>query len=276
MLIADIEKEGGLSILLPQVERVAKLAGQFIAKERALFSLDRVEVKGEHDFVSYVDKTAEGMILPALRELLPEAGILSEEGGGESKPTGFNWVVDPLDGTTNFIHGMPPYAVSIGLSHGDDVVLGVVYEVTADELFSAVRGGGATMNGAPIRASRCARIDDALVATGFPYSNYEHIGPFFSTMEYFMRHSHGLRRLGSAATDLVYVACGRVDAFYEYGLHAWDVAAGIVIATEAGALCADFAGKGGMLHGGEMLCAAPGLFEEFSREIIRMMGRQDG
>lgn len=255
-----------------KVIALAERVGMWIAKEQETFSMGSVEAKGKHDFVSYVDKGAEEMILSELRIILPEAGIISEEGGGEPKEGGLNWIVDPLDGTTNFIHGMPPFAVSIGLALGEEVLLGVIHEVGLRETFHAVRGGGAFLGDKPIRSSGCAHVVDALVATGFPYSNYSRMTPFFETMDYFMRNSHGMRRLGSAATDLAWVACGRVDAFYEYGLKPWDVAAGIVICREAGVLFSDFTGGNNILHGGEILCATSACFLEFQEIITGIMG----
>ncbi len=264
-----------LQAIMPEVRRVAGKAAEFIRREREGFSQDRVEVKGEHDFVSYVDKGSERIILEELPKILPEAGIISEEGGGDSHAEGYNWIVDPLDGTTNFIHAMPPYAVSIGLVYNDEPVLGVIHEVGLDECFHAVKGGGAFCNNRPISTSACGEINDALIATGFPFRDYSRLEPFFETLELFMRQSHGLRRLGSAATDLAWLACGRVDAFYEYGLHAWDVAAGIVIAQEAGAEFADFDYGANYLYGGELLCAGKPLFPAFQKAISGIMHLQD-
>ena len=260
--------------LLPRIEAVASSAMAFIAEEREHFSLQRVEAKGKNDFVSYVDRGAEKIVLEGLESLLPSAGVISEEGGGSPREGGFNWIVDPLDGTTNFIHGMPPYAVSIGLARGEELLLGVVGEVTSKEIFSGALGCGATLNGKPIQSSSCVRVSDALIATGFPYREYDRMEQFMDTLDYFMRNSHGMRRLGSAATDLVYLACGRVDAFYEYGLHAWDVAAGLVIAREAGCKVCDFRGGGDVLWGGELIASAPFVFPELSAYLRRTMVRE--
>lgn len=260
--------------LLPKVEKVANDAADFIAREHEHFSMQRVETKGKNDFVSYVDRGAEKIVLEGLSGLLPGAGIISEEGGGRPADGGLNWIVDPLDGTTNFIHGMPPYAVSIGLARGEELLLGVVIEVTQREVFAGVLGCGATLNGQPIKASGCERIADALVATGFPYREYDRMEQFMATLDFFMRGSHGMRRLGSAATDLVYLACGRVDAFYEYGLHAWDVAAGLVIAKEAGCKVCDFKGGGDVLFGGELIASTAPMYPEISDYLVKTMGRK--
>ncbi len=252
-----------------EVAKVAILAGNTIAER--VDSLSGYDTKGLHDFVTEVDKASETIIVSHLTRLYPEIGILSEEGGGRPLENGYNWIIDPLDGTTNFIHGLPPFAVSIGLARGTELLLGVVHEVTQAETFTAVRGGGAFCNGKPIAATTCASVEDALVATGFPYYDYSRLPQFMQTLEYFMQHSHGMRRLGSAATDLVYVACGRVDAFYEYGLHPWDVAAGLLIAQEAGALYSDYEGGTSCLYSGEIICAAKGVFPEFQGLIRRFM-----
>lgn len=263
-----------LRALLPRVEAVAEKAAAFIAGEHEHFSMQRVETKGKNDFVSYVDRGAEKIVLEGLKDVLPGAGVISEEGGGHSLEGGLNWIVDPLDGTTNFIHGMPPYAVSIGLAQGKELLLGVVVEVTQREVFSGALGCGATLNGKPIKASACQHVSDALVATGFPYREYDRMEQFMETLDYFMRNSHGMRRLGSAATDLVYLACGRVDAFYEYGLHAWDVAAGLVIAGEAGCRVCDFKGGDDVLFGGELIASTAPVYEEISAYLVRTMGRK--
>lgn len=262
-----------LQTIRSQVEVIAQRAGMTIAAHAREIRQVNVEVKGVHDFVTNVDKESERLILTSLSDLLPGVGILSEEGAGVPSKDGYNWIIDPLDGTTNFIHAMPPYAVSIGLAKGNEVLLGVVHEVSMQETFSAVKGCGAYCNGQRIMASSCHKIDDALIATGFPYYNYERLPQFMQTLEYFMQHSHGLRRLGSAATDLAYVACGRVDAFYEYGLKPWDVAAGIIIAQEAGVRFADYGGGENYLYGGELLCATKRLFDEFQGVVVHLMSK---
>lgn len=267
-------KKGALQALLPEVEAVGLRAAEFIASEREHFSMQRVETKGTNDFVSYVDRGAERVVLEGLEGLLPEAGVISEEGAGSPREGGLNWIVDPLDGTTNFIHGMPPYAVSIGLARGEELLLGVVVEVTQREVFSGALGCGATLNGRQIKASGCEKVADALVATGFPYREYDRMEQFMETLDFFMRSSHGMRRLGSAATDLVYLACGRVDAFYEYGLHAWDVAAGLVIAQEAGCRACDFTGGHNVLFGGELIASTAPMYPEIADYLVRTMGRK--
>ncbi len=242
-----------LAKLTPLVVQIAKEAGEFIAKEAANFDLSKVELKGKSDLVSYVDKGAEKIIVDGLSKLLPEASFLTEEKTVEQKQTELTWIIDPLDGTTNFVHRMPGYAVSIGLAKDDEMVLGVIYEITRKEAFYAWKGGGAFMNGNPIAVSNAASIDDSLFATGFPIYNFSKITEYLTILNELMRNSHGLRRLGSAATDLAYVACGRCEGYFEYNLNAWDVAAGIVIVQEAGGTITDFSGGNNALYGRELV-----------------------
>lgn len=255
-------------------ERVGVLAtrvGTWIAAEGTRFSRESVEQKGPHDYVTYVDRGAEEQILSALTEILPEAGIISEEGGGKAVNDGLNWIVDPLDGTTNFIHGMPPHAVSIGLVDGKEPIMGVIYEIGLGELFHAVKGGGAYLGTQRIHCSNCARLEDALVATGFPVRDFTRLSEYVDLFKYLIERTQGVRRLGSAATDLAWLACGRIDAYYEYNLHAWDVAAGMAICREAGVRITDFVGDDNMLFGGSIVCAGEPLFDEFRGAVSSYM-----
>lgn len=246
-----------------EVQSLAKETGAFIAGERKKFTLDQVEVKGKANFVSYVDKKSEEMIVGALQNLLPEAGFITEEGTAGSSDEKYKWVIDPLDGTTNFIHGLPPFAISIALMEEDEIVLGVVYEITQDECFYAWRGSKAYLNGMEINVSTASITKDALIATGFPYYQFDKIDLYISSMRYFMLNSHGLRRLGSAATDMAYLAAGRFEAFWEHGLHAWDVAAGTIIVRQAGGRVSDFKGGNKFLFNGEMVASNGAYYNEF-------------
>jgi myo-inositol-1(or 4)-monophosphatase len=260
-----------LENICKQVIILAKETGEFIREQRKHFTIDRIETKGLHDFVSYVDKEAEIKIVNGLQQILPPAGFIAEEGTGEQKPSGLNWVIDPLDGTTNFIHSLPPFAISIALMDKDRVILGVIYEVTLDECFYAWGNGKAYLNGKEIRVSEISQINDALIATGFPYYDYNRIETFMQSMEYFMRYSHGLRRLGSAATDLAYVACGRFEAFYEYSLQPWDVAAGAFIVEQAGGKVSDFSGDKNYIFGKEIVAANSNISIQFLNTISSIM-----
>ncbi len=234
---------------------IARLAGKFMGDERKNFDDSKIETKGLHDLVSYVDKESEKQIIDQLQKLLPESGFIAEEGTNNKRGVRYNWVIDPLDGTTNYIQGIPVYAVSIGLLDGDELVLGVVYEVGRNECFYAWKDGGAYLNGEPIRVSERGDIHDALLATGFPYNNFSKMGSYMEFLEWTMKNARGVRRLGSAATDLAYVACGRFDAFWEYDLKPWDVAAGALIVKEAGGTVTDYKGGNDYLFGREIVAS---------------------
>jgi len=252
---------------------IAREAGRFIRQEGARFSAEKVEVKGLHNFVSYVDKSSEKQIVAALRTLLPEAGFIAEEGTSAFRADRFNWVIDPLDGTTNFIHGLSPYSVSIALMEYDAVVVGVVYEPQADECFYTwADAPAAYLNGLEIRVSARNAVDDCLIATGFPYTDFLYMRQYLPCLQYFMEHSHGVRRLGSAAIDLAYTAAGRFDAFYEYGLHPWDVAAGVLLVQKAGGCVSDFSGGKNYLFGGEMIASNGAIAAEFRDAVSRYLG----
>jgi len=257
--------------LCNEVVDIARSTGKYIRNE--LNNKDKFipEVKGTHNYVTYVDKNAEKMLVEELGKLLPEAGFITEEGTSNLKGEVFNWVIDPIDGTTNFIHGVPPFAVSIGLMKKEEIVLGVIYEIGGDECFYAWEKGGAYLNGKRIQTSKRGKVQDSLFVTGFPYTRYDHMDRFMESLHYFMVNSHGLRRLGSAATDIAYVACGRFEGFYEYGLSPWDIAAGIIILQEAGGKVADFKGGNNYLFGKEFVAANPFVFNEFLDCIGRIM-----
>lgn len=257
---------------------IAREAGAFLLAERQKFSLDAIEYKGLNDLVSYVDKECEKMLVPKLHALLPDAGFITEEGTIEQADrTQLNWIIDPLDGTTNFIHGLPIYAVSIGLAQGNHPIAGVVYDPNRDECFSAVEGQGAwlSVNGQaeqPMRVSSAQRLADSLIATGFPYYRFEQMQAYLLILEQLMQRTHGLRRMGSAAIDLAYVAAGRFEAFFEYNLKPWDMAAGICLVREAGGIVTDFAGGDTTLFGGDVVsgCAIQpellGVIDSFWRQ----------
>ena len=257
--------------LCMQVCDVAKHAGGFIRNEAVDFSAKSVEVKGLHNFVSYVDTKAEEMIISRLQKLLPEAGFIAEEGTNTNRGKRFDWVIDPLDGTTNFIHGLPPYSVSIGLLENNLPVLGVVYEITLDECFYAWKDSRAFLNGNEIRVSSRNSLHDSLIATGFPYYDYHLMRPYIDCLEHLLRNTHGVRRLGSAAVDLAYTACGRFEAFYEYGLNPWDVAAGTFILQQAGGKSSDFSGSDNYIFGKEIVSANDAVFDEFFNIIQKYL-----
>ena len=235
--------------------QVARQAGDYIRGERANFSVDKVERKHAHDYVSYVDKSSEKMIVKALRELLPEAGFITEEGttktdssAAADEASEFTWVVDPLDGTTNFIHGFPPYAVSIALCRGREIVVGVVYEIMADECFYAWQGGGAYLNGQPIHVGK-SPINDALLCLQLPYNSDAYKPVIKRLIDRFYGNVGSIRMMGSAAIALCYVAAGRLDAYAERYIGQWDYMAGALIVMEAGGRVTNYSGDDYFMQG---------------------------
>jgi len=258
--------------LCEKVILIAKNAGDFIKDQQHKIKADVIEQKGVHDFVTYVDKSAEKQIVEALKQILPDAGFIAEEGTETIHGEYYNWIIDPLDGTTNYIHGLSPFAVSIALQKNDEIILGVVYEISLSECFYSWKGATyAYLNGNPISVSIAKTIDSSLIATGFPYYDYDRLKRFMTSLEHFIIHSHGVRRPGSAATDLVYVACGRFEAFYEYSLHAWDVAAGAFIVQQAGGMVCDFKGGGNYIFGGEIIASNLKIHQEFKGIVQKHM-----
>jgi len=217
------------------------------------------ESKGLHDFVTEADREAERAVLDLLRERFPDHTILSEEATPDAPRSAYRWIVDPLDGTTNFIHGVPTFAVSIALEDPAGLVAAAVYDPLRDELFHARRGGGAWINDRPIRCTERDDTQDALIATGFPFRELSRLGPYLRCFEAFIRTTAGLRRAGSAAIDLAYTACGRYDGFWEVGLSRWDIAAGALLVREAGGKVTELTGGDGFLDSGDILAAGPRL-----------------
>ncbi|WP_159520941.1 inositol monophosphatase family protein [Sunxiuqinia indica] len=261
-----------LENICKQIETVAKKAGQFIREERLKITDDDIELKGKASLVTYVDKNAEKLIVDELTQILPEAGFITEEGTADSDGETLKWVIDPLDGTTNFIHGIFPHSVSIALMKNDQPIVGVVYEVGQDELFAAWQGGGAWLNGKPISVSKNKKHEDVLLATGFPYYNFEMLNEYLELLEFFMMETRGMRRMGSAAVDMAYVACGRFDGFFEHALHAWDIAAGIIILQEAGGKVCDFKGGDNYLFGKEVVASNENYFPAFFSKVNELLG----
>lgn len=260
-------------LICSEVEGAVTEVADFIRKEFAHFDQSMVEVKGLHDLVSYVDKESERMLVSHLRKIAPDAGILAEEGTTAKSRNKLNWVIDPLDGTTNFTHGLSPFAISIGLTNDGDPVAGVILDVMRNEMFTAWKGGGAWLNGKEIRVSSVPNLTQSLIATGFPYHDFSRLDDYLKCFDHFCRTTHGLRRIGSAAIDLAYVACGRFEAFWEYGLNPWDITAGIIIVREAGGHACDFRGEEANLMGKEILATNALIFEEFLQNVSKFMVR---
>jgi myo-inositol-1(or 4)-monophosphatase len=214
-----------------------------------------VETKARHDYVTAVDREAEAAVVDVLRRRAPDHAILAEEGSLGAARSTHRWIVDPLDGTTNFIHGVPAFAVSIGLEDERGLVAGVVHDPCRDETFHAHRGGGARLNGATVACTGLDHLDAALIATGFPFREMSNLPAYLDAFERFVRQTSGLRRAGSAALDLAYTACGRYDGFFEVGLFPWDMAGGALIVAEAGGIVTDVGGGPEFLTGGSVVAA---------------------
>ena len=239
---------------------IAKSAGSYIKEERAKFSLSKVERKHAHDYVSYVDKGSEQRIVSALRQLLPEAGFITEEGSAGHDQEQLVWVIDPLDGTTNFIHQFPPYAVSIALMQGQQVIIGVVYEICANECYYAWQGGGAYLDGTPIHVSH-QEIEDALLCFQLPYNSEAYKPTAKHFIDTFYGHCASIRMMGSAAIALCYVAAGRLDGYAEQYLGQWDFMAGGLIVREAGGSVTDFSGSADFTQGNSVV-ATNGIIQQ--------------
>jgi myo-inositol-1(or 4)-monophosphatase len=256
-----------LTQLSQKLNVLARSVGAFIKQEGETFDRSEIEHKGFNDLVSYVDKQAEEKLVKGLRNILPEAGFITEENTASTKGERFNWIVDPLDGTTNFMHSLPAYSVSVGLMDGKEIIVGVVYDPNRDECFSAYKGGGAFCNENPIKVSDAPALKDSLIATGFPYYDFDLTQQYLQVLGNFMSRSHGVRRLGSAALDLAYVAIGRFEGFFEYNLNAWDVAGGSVIVQEAGGKLSTFTEGGDYLFGREIVASNTSIHSEMLSTI---------
>ncbi len=218
-----------------------------------------IEVKAKHDYVTEVDREAEAAVVAVLRRRAPDHAILAEEGSSGVAQAAYRWIVDPLDGTTNFIHGVPAFAVSIGLTDESGLVAGAVRDPCRGETFHARRGGGAFLNGSPIACTTLDHLDGALIATGFPFREMSRLPAYLAAFERFVRSTSGLRRAGSASLDLAYTACGRYDGFFEVGLRSWDLAGGALVVMEAGGLVTDVRGGPGFLDEGSVVASGPRL-----------------
>lgn len=252
--------------------RAARAAGDLIVRYVDRIDSLKISPKGRNDFVSEVDRKAEQEIVNILRKAYPNHAFLGEEGGRHGLPKGeFTWVIDPLDGTTNFLHGFPQFAVSIALLHKGRIECGVIYDPMRQELFTAKRGGGAALESRRLRVTQQKTFAGALLGTGFPFKDQRHNDAYFGMFRALMKDTAGIRRAGSAALDLAWVACGRMDGFWEIGLMPWDMAAGILLIQEAGGIVTDFEGGDKYLETGNVLTANPklhALMEEAIRPFV--------
>ncbi len=252
--------------MLNTAVKAARRAGQII--NRASLDLDALTVKhkGYNDFVSEVDRAAEQAIISVLLDAYPDHAILAEESGGQGESE-FQWIIDPLDGTTNFLHGFPQYAVSIALSHKGVLTHAVIYDPSRNDLFTATRGAGAFLNDRRIRVSKREHLRDALIGTGFPFREFTHMDAYLGMFREIAQKTAGIRRPGSAALDLAYTAAGRFDGFWEIGLNPWDIAAGTLLVQEAGGLVGDFLGEQTYMQTGNVVAGNPRVFAQLLKAI---------
>jgi len=246
--------------------RAARNAGDLIQRSSENISQLTINKKSKNDFVSEVDRMAEQEIIQIIKQAYPDHGIIAEE-SGEQKGNDFTWIIDPLDGTTNYLHGYPQYAVSIALKKGNKIELGVVYDPLKDELFTATRGGGAMLNNRRIRVSKQIDLSTALLGTGFPFKYPQHLDAYIGMFKTLTPATAGIRRAGSAAIDLAYLATGRLDGFWEIGLKEWDMAAGVLLIQEAGGVITDFSFKDQYLRSGNIIAGNPKMHQAIFQAI---------
>lgn len=252
--------------------REAALRAGSILRRRFRDSSLRVALKGLHDFVTEVDHAAESAIVDYLGSRFPDHVVMSEEGTPDAETADHRWIVDPLDGTTNFIHGVPPFSVSIALEDRDGLVAAAIHDPLHEETFHAHRGGGARLNDEPIRCTDQADTHQTLIATGFPFRELSRLPAYLESFEAFVRSTAGIRRAGSAAIDLAYTACGRYDGFWEIGLSRWDIAAGVLLVREAGGRVTDVVGTDRSMETGDIVAAGPNLHEKMLEVTRRAFG----
>lgn len=249
--------------------KAARRAGQVISRASLDIGQLTVSIKQQSDYVTEVDRLAEATIIETLRETYPKHAILAEESGASegTENSEYRWIIDPLDGTTNFIHGFPQYAVSIALAHRGVLTQAVIFDPNRNELFTATRGVGAFLNDKRIRVSKQLKLADALIGTGFPYRTFDRLDDYVAIFKKMTQKTAGLRRPGAASLDLAWVACGRLDGFWEFGLSPWDMAAGALLITEAGGLVGDLEGEPGYLEQGDMVAGNPKIFVQLLQTI---------
>ncbi len=257
-----------LNALCSDVITICKNTGRYILEEQQLLKSVGFNSKGINDFVTHVDKGAEEMLVKEFKKLIPDSCFLTEEKTVEQEDRAYRWIVDPIDGTTNFIHGVPFFCISVGLQLNGETIMGVVYDMSRNECFHAVQNDVSRLNANPVSVSDCQLLKDSLLVTGFPYRDEGKLNDSMRLFQHFIKSTHGIRRLGSAALDLAYVACGRFEAFYEYGLSPWDIAAGAFIVKQAGGKVSDYSGGENYLFGKELL-AGNGTINDELRSIIK-------
>ncbi|CAG5078237.1 inositol monophosphatase family protein [Parvicella tangerina] len=257
-----------LERIIKEVIDLSRSIGDWMFDERKQFSEERIESKSFNNLVSYVDEESEKRFVEGLNKILPTAGILGEEGvDNKSENEDLRWIIDPLDGTTNYIHGVPAYCTSVALEKEGQIILGVIYEPNRKECFYAFEGGGAFLNGIRIQVTNTNDLKSSLLATGFPYDYFDRMDNYMELLKHLMKNTRGIRRIGAAALDLCYVACGRFDAFFELALQPWDVAAGSIIVKEAGGQCTDFSGGQAYIYGKSLVSSNLKVHEQILNSI---------
>ncbi|OUU79732.1 MAG: inositol monophosphatase [Gammaproteobacteria bacterium TMED78] len=247
--------------------RAAREAGEIMIRQLNHLETLSVSEKSNNEYVTEIDKIAEKTIINIIHEHFPDHSILGEEFGKQGDNE-YQWIIDPIDGTTNFIHGFPVFCVSIAVTRDDELEHGVVYDPLRQEIFSASKGQGSQLDGHKIRVSKTNSLKNSLIATGFPYrSNKDKLDEYLKTLKNVIQSTSGIRRPGSAALDLCYVACGRVDGFWEFGLRKWDVAAGALIIKEAGGIITNLIGESDYLENGNILAGNPKIHSELLEKI---------
>ncbi|MEM9984827.1 MAG: inositol monophosphatase family protein [Bacteroidota bacterium] len=252
-----------------QLQELLRETGRFIAEEFDKFSYDQVEYKGQNDPFTFVDVEAERRLRKGCEAIIPNAGFITEELENSEGSNEYRWIIDPIDGTSNFTHGLPHFCTALALQKNEETILGYVYQPISGEMFQAELGAGASLNGKAIQKSERQEMSMALASTGFPYAVKEWVQEYLEMVYRIMKHTHGLRRLGSAALDLSYVASGRLDIYFETGLKPWDAAAGALIVQEAGGKVSDFRGKNNFIFGRQIV-ATNGYVHE---EVIKLIGQ---
>ncbi|MBM2829432.1 MAG: Inositol-1-monophosphatase [Gammaproteobacteria bacterium] len=247
--------------------RAARAAGNIIIRHIDHIQDLLVSTKGRNDFVTEVDRQAEAIIIDTIHKAYPNHAILAEESGPQGN-NDYQWIIDPLDGTTNFLHGFPQFAVSIALQHKGVLTQAVVYDPLRQELFTSSRGDGAYLNDRRIRVSRQKYLEGALLGTGFPFKEQQRFEQYLDTFRALSSLTAGIRRAGSAALDLAYVACGRLDGFWEFGLEPWDIAAGALLIEEAGGMISDISGEEDYLNVGDILCGNPQVYKDLVKVLV--------
>ncbi len=258
--------------MLTTAVKAARRAGHIISRASLDLSQLTVSSKQQSDYVTEVDRAAEAAILEIIREAYPSHSILAEESGSLGPESEYQWIIDPLDGTTNFIHGFPQYAISIGLAVKGVLNQAVVYDTNRNELFTASKGGGAFLNEKRLRVSKRTKLAEALIGTGFPYRSFKHIDAYLAIFRELTEKTSGLRRPGAASLDLAYVAAGRLDGFWEFGLSPWDMAAGALLISEAGGLVGDLSGEADYMAGGNIVAGTPKIFGQLLQVLAPHLG----